>query len=104
MLDSIISKGQENGVGDLNIIFPEYVKQLEPECRCMGAILSPSTGIVDSHGLMQAFQGDAEDHGAMIAYNCSVIGGKILSNNKTEITFVQKEGVCDDGSHGDRDG
>ena len=34
----------------------------------MAALLSPSTGIIDSHGLMLAYQGDAEDHGAMIAY------------------------------------
>ena len=91
MLDSIVQKGKENGVNDLKIISPEQVKDMEPECHCMGAILSPSTGIVDSHGLMQAFQGDAEDHGAMIAYNCSVISGKILNDDKTEITFLQKD-------------
>ena len=40
---------------------------MEPECRCLGAILSPSTGIVDSHAFMQALQGHAEDHGAVVA-------------------------------------
>jgi len=89
MLNIIVNKGKENGVNDLQIISPEQVKDMEPECHCLGAILSPSTGIVDSHGLMQAYQGDAEDHGAMIAYNCSVVSGEILDNKKTEITFAQ---------------
>jgi L-2-hydroxyglutarate oxidase LhgO len=40
---------------------------LEPALRCVAALLSPSTGIVDSHALMQALLGDAEDHGAILA-------------------------------------
>ena len=37
--------------------------------RCAGVagLLSPSTGIIDSHGLMLSYQGEAEDHGAMLA-------------------------------------
>jgi L-2-hydroxyglutarate oxidase LhgO len=41
---------------------------LEPALRCTAALWSPTTGILDSHGLMLAFQGDAEDRGAMIAF------------------------------------
>ena len=40
---------------------------LEPALRCVAALLSPSTGIIDSHGLMLALQGDAEAAGAMLA-------------------------------------
>ena len=39
---------------------------MEPELHCVGAILSPSTGIIDSHGLMLAYLGDAEDRGAAL--------------------------------------
>ena len=99
MLDSIVEKGRQNGVNDLKILNPSDVESIEPECRCMGAILSPSTGIIDSHALMQALQGDAEDAGAMIAFNCSVVGGEILSSTGngdsppiTQLTFTQKEG------------
>ncbi|OWJ63653.1 NAD(P)/FAD-dependent oxidoreductase [Inquilinus limosus] len=42
---------------------------LEPEIACTAALLSPSTGIVDSHGFMLALLGDAEAGGAMIAYH-----------------------------------
>ncbi|MEK9774623.1 MAG: FAD-dependent oxidoreductase, partial [Quisquiliibacterium sp.] len=40
---------------------------LEPELQCVRALQSPSTGIIDSHGLMLAYLGEAEDHGAMLA-------------------------------------
>jgi L-2-hydroxyglutarate oxidase LhgO len=40
---------------------------LEPELACVGALYSPSTGIIDSHALMLAYLGDAEDRGAMLA-------------------------------------
>lgn len=71
-LREIRAKAMANGVGDLVWLAPDQVAELEPEVRCTAALLSPSTGIVDSHGLMLAFQGDAEDAGAMIAFNAPV--------------------------------
>jgi L-2-hydroxyglutarate oxidase LhgO len=43
--------------------------ELEPELFCTAALWSPTTGVIDSHGLMVAYQGDAEAEGAMIAFN-----------------------------------
>ncbi len=50
--------------------------------NCTAALLSPSTGIVDSHALMLALRGDAEDAGAAIAFNAPLLhaaagGGEI---------------------------
>jgi len=50
---------------------------MEPALRCVAALHSPSTGIIDSHGLMLAYQGEAEDHGAMLALHSPVTGGEI---------------------------
>ncbi len=50
-------------------------RRLEPELHCAAALHSPLSGIVDSHALMLAFLGDAEAHGASIAYNSPVVGG-----------------------------
>ena len=47
---------------------------LEPALHSVGALLSPSTGIIDSHGLMLALLGDAEAAGAMLAL-CSPVAG-----------------------------
>jgi L-2-hydroxyglutarate oxidase LhgO len=68
-LGEIRARAVANGVNDLAWLTPGQVAELEPEVRCTAALLSPSTGILDSHGLMLAFQGDAEDAGAMIAFN-----------------------------------
>jgi len=76
-LGQIRAKAAANGVLDLEWLEPAEARELEPEVFCTAALLSPSTGIIDSHGLMLALQGDAEDHGAMIAFNAPVRSGRI---------------------------
>jgi L-2-hydroxyglutarate oxidase LhgO len=76
-LERLKKTGAANGVDDLVFLEEKAAKALEPELRCFGALLSPSTGIMDSHGLMVAYQGDAEDKGAVIAFNSPVRAGWI---------------------------
>ena len=66
-----------NGVRDLSWLTPAEVAGMEPEVCCVAALHSPSTGIVDSHGLMLSLQGEAEERGAMIAYHAPVTGGRV---------------------------
>lgn len=66
-LEAIRRQAAANGVDDLYAISAAEARALEPALRCAGALVSPSTGIVDSHGLMLALQGDAEEAGAMLA-------------------------------------
>lgn len=75
-LAQIRAKAEANGVHDLQRLEPHEVEQLEPEVRCTAALLSPSTGIIDSHALMLAYQGDAEEHGAMLAFHAPLVGGR----------------------------
>jgi len=76
-LETLKKKAAENGVSDLEWLTPEQVRTEEPAVFCVGALLSPSTGIIDSHGLMLAYQGDAEDAGAMLAFHSPVISGRL---------------------------
>ena len=76
-LEQIRAKAAANGVSDLEWLAPAEVAELEPEVFCTAALLSPSTGIIDSHGLMLAYQGDAEDHGAMLAFGAPVERGRV---------------------------
>ncbi len=71
-LEALLPKAAVNGVDDLRPLDAQEVSCLEPEIVCRGALHSPSTGTVDSHGFMLALQGEAEDHGAMIAFNSPV--------------------------------
>ena len=79
-LDKLRVSAAANGVDDLEAVDGASLKKMEPELRAVGAYLSPSTGIIDSHGLMLSYQGDAEDAGAMIAFNSPVIKGQIENN------------------------
>jgi L-2-hydroxyglutarate oxidase LhgO len=68
-------QARANGVDDLQQLTIAQAGKLEPEVRCVAALLSPSSGIVDSHGLMLAYQADLEAHGGMVAFNSPVTGG-----------------------------
>ncbi len=71
-LAGIAERARVNGVDDIREISTEEAQELEPALTCTGALLSPSTGIVDSHALMLALLGEAEAHGAMLVLNTSV--------------------------------
>lgn len=52
-------------------------RALEPALRCIAALHSPSTGIVDSHGFMLALQGDMERAGGMVAFGTRVDSARL---------------------------
>lgn len=79
-LEALKKKAEANGVHDLQWLTREQALALEPHLHCTAALLSPSTGIIDSHGLMLAYQGEAEEHGAMLALNAPVIRGEVAND------------------------
>ena len=64
---TIRQRARANGVTDLELLDAAGLKALEPELAGVTGLLSPSTGIVDSHGYMLAMQGDFEAHGGILA-------------------------------------
>ncbi len=70
-LQKIQDRAHANGVTDVVCMTRAQAAALEPEASCSAALYSPSTGIIDSHALMLAYLGDAEDHGAMLALRSS---------------------------------
>jgi L-2-hydroxyglutarate oxidase LhgO len=71
-LKAIQNKAHENGVSDVVEIPAAEAMRMEPALRCVAALHSPSTGIIDSHALMLAYLGDAEAAGAMLALKSSL--------------------------------
>lgn len=71
------AQAELNGVADLEWLDPQKLRELEPEVACVAGVLSPSTGIIDSHGLMLAYVGDAEQHGASLALGSPVVSGAV---------------------------
>lgn len=76
-VEAIAEKGRVNGVEGLRFLGAEAARQMEPALRCVGALLSPETGILDSHGFMLALQGEAEDHGAVFAFRAPFAGAAV---------------------------
>ena len=66
-LDGIMAKAAANGVHDLQKLTAAQAQALEPALACDAALLSPSTGVIDSHGYMLALQGDMENAGGLLA-------------------------------------
>lgn len=71
-LNSYVQKAHDNAVRDLRWLSRAELRELEPAVECVAGFLSPSTGIVDSHALMLAYQGDAENSGASVVFKSPV--------------------------------
>jgi len=79
-LGGIAARAHANGVEDLVELSGEQARQMEPALNCVGALLSPSTGILDSHAYMLALRGDAEDAGAAFAFQAPLILAQRVAN------------------------
>ncbi|WKB53886.1 NAD(P)/FAD-dependent oxidoreductase [Eleftheria terrae] len=66
-LQRLMAQAAANGVQDLRLLSAAEAAELEPALACVAAVLSPSTGIVDTHGLMLALSGDIEAAGGAVA-------------------------------------
>jgi L-2-hydroxyglutarate oxidase LhgO len=63
-----IANGLESGDVPA-VIGAREAAELEPDLHCVGALLSPASGIIDSHALMLSYLGEVEAHGGAIAFN-----------------------------------
>lgn len=71
------TKAKQNGLPDLHFMTSSDVSKIEPQLLCSGALWSPTSGIIDVHGYMDAMQGDLEDHRGAIAFSSPVLSGRI---------------------------
>ena len=78
-LEALLAQAHTNGVTDIEQLTAKQARDLEPALQCTSALLSPSTGIIDSHAFMLALLGEAESHGATLALNSRVVNGRIDS-------------------------
>lgn len=86
-LAGLVEHARKNGVDDLYQINGQEAQALEPALVCDGALVSPSTGIVDSHGLMLSLQGDTENAGGQCVFMTPFRAGRVLENGEFLLTF-----------------
>jgi L-2-hydroxyglutarate oxidase LhgO len=80
-LQSIRAHAEANGVLDMQTLSGEAARALEPALNCDAALLSPSTGIIDSHAYMLALRGNAEAGGAAFAFHTPLLHAKASAGN-----------------------
>jgi L-2-hydroxyglutarate oxidase LhgO len=90
-VEKIEAAAKANGVGDLEWLSASHATRLEPELHCVAALLSPSTGIIDSHALMLAYLGEAEAAGAAVAFRSPVLSGRVRGNGGFELAVGGEE-------------
>jgi len=78
-LEQIQVKARINGMEDLEWLNEIEVGRMEPRLRCVAALYSPSTGILDSHELMKALLQDAEAAGATLVLRSPLLGGRAMA-------------------------
>ncbi len=86
-LDPIAARAHANGVSDLYKTDRAGARRFEPELECSAALVSPSTGIIDSHALMLALRGDAEHLGAQCVFRTRFDGGRVLPSGEFALRF-----------------
>jgi L-2-hydroxyglutarate oxidase LhgO len=84
-LERVEARAQAAGVFELQWLDGAQARRLEPALRCELALLSPETGIIDSHGLMLALLGEAQDHGAMLAVASRFESARALAGGGFEV-------------------
>jgi L-2-hydroxyglutarate oxidase LhgO len=84
-LHRLMQQAQANGVDDLALLSADEAKRMEPQLSCVAAFHSPSTGIIDTHGLMLSLLGEAEAHGAALARHAPVERGWIEDDGRVTL-------------------
>ena len=90
-LEALQERGKRNGVNGLVMLSKKGIKELEPNVEAIAAILSPSSGVIDSHALMKFLISRAKENGAEIAYKSKVVGVERLSDGY-EVTVENSSG------------
>ncbi len=88
-LEKLFNHGKQNGV-ELEMLSGSQVLALEPNIASVGGILSPSTGIISAHGLMDYFHHTAKHNGAEVLTRCKVTELS-KANGNFEVT-IQESG------------
>ncbi|XP_010504590.1 PREDICTED: L-2-hydroxyglutarate dehydrogenase, mitochondrial-like [Camelina sativa] len=92
-LDLLMHLGTLNGVSGLRMLEGFDAMRMEPQLRCVKALLSPESGILDTHSFMLSLVGEAENNHATFSYNTVVLNGRV--EEKKMHLFVSETGMCE---------
>lgn len=90
IIEGIRQKAIANDVNDLELLEKDQIHELEPSIFALKALLSPSTGILDSHSLMKQYETNTVNNGGQIVYGSEVTGLRKISGGY-EITLLDSD-------------
>lgn len=82
-LETILAKGEANGVEGLRLVDRAFVAAREPHVRAHAALFSPNTGILSAEALVQALARDCRDAGAFILPGSPLVGADVAADGVT---------------------
>ena len=77
----------------------EQARSREPALRCTQALWCPSTGIVDSHALMLALQGDLERAGGMVVFKSQLLAAEFTAGRPAVVQMASDGGAYELEAH-----
>ncbi len=90
-LETLHAQGQRNAVEGLRLLSAAEALALEPNLRCVAALLSEETGLIDSHSYMTALRHELEDHGCAVLLDAPVLGTSILPDGRFKLKIGGRE-------------
>ena len=93
-LEKLYKQGRRNGIEDLMLLSRSELKRLEPNVEARAGLLSPSTGIIDSHSLQKFFYRRARAKGAKFVFNTKVLGIE-KTGMGYKVQIKDREGISD---------
>ncbi len=91
-LEALAEQARVNGVAQLSRLTAAQARALEPQLYCVAALHSAGTGIIDSHGYMQALHGDIEAAGGSVVCHARVVGGEVGHAGAVRLRIATPDG------------
>ena len=97
-LEELHDQGTKNGVDDLVLLSRTEVKKLEPSIEAKAGLLSPSSGILDSHNLLSFLHSQARGKGAEFVFGTEVTGIE-RAGDKYKVHIRDRDGISAFATH-----
>jgi len=91
-LEKLYEQGRKNGVEDLMLLSRTELKKLEPNVKAIAGLLSPSSGILDSHSMLKFLYSQAREKGTGFVFDTEVVGIEML-RTKYKVQIRDREGI-----------
>jgi L-2-hydroxyglutarate oxidase LhgO len=91
-LEELYEQGRKNDVDDLALLSGTEVKRLEPNVEARVGLLSPSSGVFDSHSLLEFLYSQARENGAEFVFGTDVIGIE-RAGTRYKVEIKDRDGI-----------